>query len=347
MINLYLIMFLILTVVVFNLLSSEKKIEGFDLEFKNKSLNECMRFCKTTAGCESFSYDKNNKICYPSKEFITSKPLNAPYKDKYSVDNLTCNKIKPIDEASKIIPLIDRRSNSIYVCTENKEKFPQYLFHNEEKISDIGEGKIIDEIFDVDNYSVDDYNWDNRYQINKEYSYFQDPSLFHKYKTDDPSDIEKVLLNEKLNFKENSNEKYIEKGLIEQNVDKIVNKTNDAYNKLLELPNVFKREYVKNIKPNSNNVVYYEEINGMNQGNIMRNYECVKNIPKDKCANHCTINEKCVGFEHNLNFENNKDVCCFYSSNKIVPRTDNKSLGKYYRKINNLNNASGKFEIIF
>ena len=75
---LYLIIILILLIVTYE---NQHNYENFDLELTNRSLNSCMKFCKTTAGCNGLAYDKDNKICYPSKDFITSKPLNSPFKD--------------------------------------------------------------------------------------------------------------------------------------------------------------------------------------------------------------------------------------------------------------------------
>jgi hypothetical protein len=142
-------------------------IEGYDDRKRNMSFLDCAEFCKTTENCYAFGYDEINKICYPSQTIIAGRPTDSIFRDEFLYTNATCNKYKPIINPSKNPPFDERRSNSVYICRDAYNKFPQFYFYNNRTFKNMGEGKNIDEIFDVESYSINPYTWPrNKYDCN-------------------------------------------------------------------------------------------------------------------------------------------------------------------------------------
>ena len=150
---------IIILIIFIIMINNNKIIEGYDARYEDISFDKCAEFCKTTSNCSGFGFDALKKICYPSQLPIGGKPLESLFKDQYLYSNATCNKIKSITEPNPIPPFDQRRSNSIYTCTETYDKQPQYYFHNRNSFKNIGEGRNIDDIFDVEEYPVRPYNW--------------------------------------------------------------------------------------------------------------------------------------------------------------------------------------------
>lgn len=149
-------------------------IEGYDARLKETNFDECAKFCRTTANCRAFGYDKFNKICYPSQVLITGRPLDSIFRQEYLYTNATCNKEKFIEDPQQYPSFKDRRSNSIFVCTEDYKKAPQFYLYNKSEFKNIGEGKNIDEIFDIDVYEVKPFNWPrNNFGPGQEDLYFK------------------------------------------------------------------------------------------------------------------------------------------------------------------------------
>jgi hypothetical protein len=134
-------------------------IEGYDDRIQNTTFEECAKKCKTIENCYGFGFDKENSICYVSKSTISGRPVYALFKDQYLYANSSCNKVQPIVIPTKNPPFADRRSNAVYVCRENENMQPAYYFHNKGKFDEIGEGRNIDSIFNVEDYSIDAYKW--------------------------------------------------------------------------------------------------------------------------------------------------------------------------------------------
>lgn len=155
---LILIMVILLLILIYTTYNN-KTIEGYDERLTNTSFQDCAEFCKTTENCYGFGYDKINKVCYPSQLIIAGRPTDSIFRDEYLYTNATCNKFKPIINPSKNPPFDERRGNSVYICRESYDKFPQYYFYNNKTFTNIGEGKNIDEIFDVESYSVNPYEY--------------------------------------------------------------------------------------------------------------------------------------------------------------------------------------------
>ena len=152
-------MITLLIILILYFLIYNKTKEGYDERLNNTSFQGCAEFCKTTENCYGFGYDKINKICYPSQLIIAGRPTDSIFRDEYLYTNATCNKFIPIINPNKNPPFDKRRSNSVYVCRESYNKFPQYYFYNNKTFTNIGEGKNIDKIFDVESYSVKPYEY--------------------------------------------------------------------------------------------------------------------------------------------------------------------------------------------
>ncbi len=136
-------------------------IEGYDARFDNMTMVTCADFCKTNSNCYGFGYDKINKVCYPSETSVGGYPKDSLFKDEYSDNNVVCNKFKVITEANDTPAFVNRRMNAIYICTESPTDHPKYYYHNKGKLNDIGHGKMIDQIIDVESYKVAPYLWPN------------------------------------------------------------------------------------------------------------------------------------------------------------------------------------------
>lgn len=150
--------------------STNHQLEHYNARLNNTDLNKCAEFCKTTAGCFGFGYDKNNQICYPSKTLIDGAPTDSDvlYRDQYNKNNPSCNKLEPIIDPDPMPPFDLRRKNSIFVCKETEDLQPQWYLHSDNKFTNIGEGKNIDEIFNVDEYPINAYSWPlNKYNLDQ------------------------------------------------------------------------------------------------------------------------------------------------------------------------------------
>lgn len=150
----------LLIVLIFAILYyNREKVEGYDERIKDTKFDDCAKLCRTTANCRAFGYDKVKNICYPSQLPISGRPIDQIFRDEYLYTNAVCNKEKLIEEPSKTPSFEERRSNSIFTCAETYDKAPQFYLYNNNKFKNIGEGKNIDGIFDIDEYEVKAYEW--------------------------------------------------------------------------------------------------------------------------------------------------------------------------------------------
>ena len=154
-----LIIVLVLIIVIIYYKYSLSRLEHYDERIKGISLKQCAEFCKTTENCNGFGYDEFKGICYPSQLIISGRPLEATFRNDYLYTNITCNKPFPIIESNDHPSFVDRRDNSLLVCRESFDLHPQYYFFNNGKFNNIGFGHNLDDIFDVDIYKVNKYNW--------------------------------------------------------------------------------------------------------------------------------------------------------------------------------------------
>jgi hypothetical protein len=143
-------------------------IEGYDARFDNMDMITCADFCKTHSNCGAYGFDKVNKVCYPAENPLGGYPKDSLFKDEYSDNNVVCNKFKVIKNAINEPAFVDRRMNAIYICTETPTDNPKYYYHNKGKLEDIGNGKMIDHIIDVEAYKVLPYSWPkDKYDYNQ------------------------------------------------------------------------------------------------------------------------------------------------------------------------------------
>lgn len=296
------------------------QIEGYDARYIDLSFEKCADFCKTTSNCASFGYDRKNNICYPSQIQIAGKPLDSIFKEEYLYDNAVCNKVKPIDIPSKTASFVDRRINSIYVCSETKDMQPKYYLHNYQRFKDIGDGKNIDNIFDIEQYEVRPYNWPrNRYDYNQT-DLLQKDRENQLYTPNNVTDITRLTV---------TPETQQIPVIPEVKTNMLVPDIN-----LQEIKKFITMPFRKEIKIEGNNKVKYIENEEYNNGTYLNDYKCVKDTGFNTCLKYCADDKKCVGVEWNNNMNTSLNVCCPYSSEKdFTIRNSNNKNGKYYKKI--------------
>jgi hypothetical protein len=289
----------VITVLIILLIFSQKKIvEGYDARYINTDLKDCADFCKKTSNCYGFGYDPKNSICYPSQYPILGRPIYSLFKNEYSYYNTTCNKINAILEPKTNPSFEARRSNSIYVCSESKDKQPQFYFYNRGNFENIGEGRNIDDIFDVEDYEVNPYTWPRNEFDCDQLDLLQKERENQTFTPQNVTDIDRIIAIPK-----------------EQNSHEITVNDNST-----------------NISMNEASIVY-KKTDKVNSGEYLRNYKCVKNIPMQDCLRYCTKDQMCKGVEWNPLFNNSFDVCCPYRTvDGFIERTADKSLGRFYEK---------------
>lgn len=168
--DIIMIIFVLVSIYLFIKYNSIGKIEHYDDRLTNISLTDCAEHCKTIENCNGFGYDPFKNICYPSQLIISGRPFEATFRDDYLYTNITCNKPFPIVSGSndKTPSFVERRDNSLYVCRGSFNLHPQYYFFNDGEFNNIGEGKNLDEIWNVNVYKVRPFNWPrNRFNCNQ------------------------------------------------------------------------------------------------------------------------------------------------------------------------------------
>lgn len=173
-------------------------VEPYDNLVSDSSLDNCANWCKTTENCYGFGYDPINKKCFPSQHLIEGKPVNALYRDLYSPSNLSCNKVQPIvtSKSADQLTLDERRKNSIYICKENEGMQPSWYIHQNNKFLNIGSGKNLDEIYNVDVYDVRPYEWS---KIKKQ-SVINADKLAHTFDDRTVTDINRVIQKDDITY---------------------------------------------------------------------------------------------------------------------------------------------------
>jgi len=155
--RLYIIIFIIAILCIFNV---NRNIEHYDDRYTDTNFTKCAKLCRGISECYGFGYDREKNICYPAKSTIDGVPLvGSLFESQFKPIHTTCNKVEPILEATSKVSFDARRKNSVYSCKERDDLQPQWYFYNRDKFTNIGEGKNLDEIFDVDEYKVRPYSW--------------------------------------------------------------------------------------------------------------------------------------------------------------------------------------------
>lgn len=330
-----LLLLILILVIIYN---NNNLIEGYDARYDNMDFATCAEFCKTTANCHGFGYDKTKKVCYPSETPIVGRPLDSIFNKEYIYENASCNKIKTIDRPQHNPSFEERRSNSIYVCTENKDTQPQYYFHNQNQFTNIGEGKNIDNIFNVDNYEVRSFKWPrNKFdydQLDILYKYRENQTFTPENVTDinrivdyvpKPEIKEEEVLKPVINITP----------ILDFKLENIKNGIYDFMKKMGPTILIPTSKYDVNEIPikKRDQYVSFKENNHMNTGEYLMDHKCTKNIPLKDCVDYCSKNDQCMGVEWNPAFYDSQNLCCPYKTiGEYTKRTDDKSLGKFYEK---------------
>ena len=339
----YIIYFIIIILIIFLYLKNNHIVEGYDARYTDFDFEKCARFCKTTKNCYGFGYNPSNQTCYPSALPIQGRPLDSIFRDEYTYTNATCNKIDTITEANPKPSFEARRKNAVYSCTEDEGKQPQYYIHNNRTFRNIGEGRNIDDIFDIEVYEVRDFTWPrNRFNYNQ-------TDLLIKVKENQtfvPTNI--TNLDKIMNYVEKTpQEESIVKPKIriskqwDFDLDKKVGNVINFAKSLI--PNFIIPKYDKEldkkivqeeiIEEESTNPLNYAPINKENKGEYLFDHECTKNISIDSCRDYCSGNLSCVGFEFNPQLGNDYNICCPYKTiGNYVDRTKDKENGTFYLK---------------
>lgn len=154
------IILIIIIVLLSYINNNNNTLEHYDDRYTDTDFTSCAKLCRGISECYGFGYDREKNICYPARSTIQNKPLaGSLFESRYSKNHTTCNKVEPVLEPTSKVSFEQRRKNSVYACTEREGLQPQWYFFNRDKFSNIGEGKNLDEIFDVDEYKVKPYSW--------------------------------------------------------------------------------------------------------------------------------------------------------------------------------------------
>ena len=316
------IILLLFILLIITYINNIPKIEHYDILYNNYNLNACAKTCRDTASCYAFAYNKTTGQCYLSQDVITGKPPDAIYKDDYNPSNLTCNKYNPILSESQNPTLDERRGNSIYVCSESDSLYPQIYFYNDNNFKNIGEGRNIDNIFNIDTYSVKSAKWPQRYDKTGELALLKDTK--QKFQTDNISDIERILQDE------NKPTPLKITAPPSQITETIKSDFGTLLNKLTA------KSFIpldRRTLPKTNVNLVYQLSDKLNTGDYLHQYGCIKNISKEKCLKYCTDDLSCVGTEWNPSYNGAKDVCCPYKKvDKFIDRSGDEKNGNFYEK---------------
>lgn len=164
----YILILLVILICLLWRMNKKNIVEGYDARFDEMDMIGCADFCKTHSNCYGFGFDKVNRVCYPSESALGGYPKDSIFKDEYKTSNVVCNKFKTIQNANNKPLFTDRRMNAIYICREGETDHPKYYYHNNGNLHDIGDGRMIDQIIDVQEYKVLPYVWSkDKYDYNQ------------------------------------------------------------------------------------------------------------------------------------------------------------------------------------
>ena len=313
-------------------------IEGYDARYTDTQFPQCAEFCKTTSGCYGFGYDKKTKTCYPAQLPIVGRPIDSIFQKEYRYDNTTCNKIKAIELPNPKPTFEDRRSNAVYVCSEAYNMQPQYYLHNKGQFNNIGEGRNIDDIFDIEQYEVRPYTWPhNRFDVDQTDLLYKDRES-QLYTPENVTDVNRIIaytppLEERDVIKPQP--KISIKPVLDFNLDGIKNQIFNLFKDVgpgILIPTSKYEGKAEEIKPIRERVTY-REYPQYNTGQFLREYKCIKDTPLRDCLNYCTNTDLCTGVEWNPKFNSDQNVCCPYlTTGEFVDRNRMRQLGKFYQK---------------
>lgn len=291
----YYIILLLIIIILYFLSLNKKMIEGYDARFDDMDIITCANFCKTNSNCFGFAYDKANNICYPSETTVGDYPTDSIFKNEYSENNTSCNKFKVIVDPDDTPAFVDRRMNAIYMCKEDINKHPKYYYQNLGKMIDIGNGKMIDHIIDVEDYKVLPYSWPK-----DQFDYNQTDLLLKTLSAQNILPSNTTNMEEILNYK----------------------------------PPLFVH-YVDPEEPSSQNITFmassdYNTGSYLMDYKCLKDID--KDVCTKSCATNINCNG--FEFNTNYNGNNNV-CCLYHTVGDYVKRDSDKANGKFYQKIVN------------
>jgi hypothetical protein len=330
------------------LCKSDNNIEGYDERMVDTNFEKCARFCKGKAGCFGFAYDQNNQICYPSKSSLIGRPVDdhTLFKDEYNPDHAVCNKADPIIPPIVDPPFNQRRMNSIYACSEKEGLQPQWYLHSHKKFDNIGEGRKIDEIFDIDTYNVVSYNWPISKYDAERIDYLLEQRRKQTLNSETITSLSRMENTipvkspdppiKNITFPVPPKIKPLDFGLegVRSFAKEIVREAStfpkrSRYDILEQTPVLENFEQDPIIKHN----YVYNRYDDFNAGEYLGNYKCASGIKLKPCLDYCSSKESCVAAEYNPKFGNRKDICCpFRTIGKFEPRQPFHKDGRFYVK---------------
>jgi hypothetical protein len=332
---------IILIIALIILISYYKKsniIEGYDARYTNTTFAECAEFCKTTSNCWGFGYDKSNNICYPSQTIISGQPLDSLYKDEYTYENAFCNKVNAIEDPNSNPSFVDRRANAVYACTETYGKQPSYYLHDKGTMTNIGAGRNIDGIFNVEFYEVRPYKWPrNRFDYDQ-LDLLMKERENQLYTPQNITDVDRLATHP---VPETTIIPQFNKTLLP---DFDIKTVGDNISNTIK--NLFKSSPQSVVTPETP-TTSFKENDEYNTGAYLNDYKCASGVALNSCLQYCSGSTGCIGFEWNPSFDKNTNVCCPYATmGTFVPRDPSKSSGRFYQKTLTYNNNKQNNAII-
>ena len=337
LIILFIILLCLVTIIYFN---NKKVIEGYEDRFTGTSIDACANFCKTTAGCTSFAYDKTNDICYPSQVVISGNPIQSNHKDSYSKDHLHCNKVDTVKVPTKDLPFDERKSNAMFVCYEDEGKHPQLYFHNQGKLNRLDEGQNFDYLPEVDNYEVKPYRWPQSKYNKDQLELLYEDRLKQYYLPSTVTDMDRVrqISQEQVITRDVLDKEFTEMNKTDQiNIQKeetVIEKmpkfVADIIQDNMQLPNKVPTQTINDTTKVDHVFRIYDN---HNHGQYLKEHKCTSGVKHQNCLKYCLENKDCVGVEWNPLFKNKKELCCPYRTIDKLGRREKEYInGKFYLK---------------
>lgn len=99
--------------------SNDDKLEFYDLEIPDITVNECGTRCTEGLNCAGFAYKPIEAKCYLAKSPILGRPMESLYSESYSKLDRRCNKINRILDDKRIDGNTLTQA-SVYICSDGE-----------------------------------------------------------------------------------------------------------------------------------------------------------------------------------------------------------------------------------
>jgi hypothetical protein len=326
-----LIIIIILAFMILNFKNKQlDKLEHYDTRYSNMTIDDCAKFCKTTAGCYGFSYDGKNKICYGTDSVLS---YNGPQEDsiygkEFREDHIYCNKFNPILIPTKTPGFVNRKSNAIFSCGENIVSHPQLYIHDKNRLIHIEEGQNPDFITSIDEYNVNFYRWPTNKFNQDQLDLLRENRKRQLYNDEYVSSLDRMR-NQKADPLIITSEEKPKTKTIDDNIKDVVKKM--QYVTTIPLTDILQ---IEGFKSDANKKKYDFRVHSeQNQGQYYLNHKCVKDISLKGCLEFCKNRKDCDGVEYNPKFFNSHGVCCpFRTSEVLIEREKMYKHGHFFKK---------------